>query len=722
MQSVLPKRRAAKLASSNLAQQLKPLPRRKSAPERLSVIDDQTSIDGSTSTKDIPHAAYGVINGTDDPNSSSSTSDEAPSRRKPVVQRTYGKKTGKGSRPPITKAASDVSLLSRSSSLSHTSNDIGLKSASSRKRGRQSDPSEADLGIVPKRKRSFLIVSVPEPPKSSVKVPSKPKPKPKAAVSQSAPEPKKPKNSLDVGSLVWVRLDNDGRALASSETPGMWWPSTVQSSSESSTDVQLLGKSVPGGYKNRQQTIENSSGGNILSFRQSSRIRFGASSFTERGFDSTHIAPTDSPTKPTTVNLQSIWEAGFADALALDAGDDDDLPEAELVFSQPPSTPTPTPKTKEPKLQTPKDIQKIPAVWKPDPKLAPGTTVLCRDTRQSQTYWPAKINEVISSNKPGAPGKYKVIYCDGLVKNVPGEWIVTEDQDDFLTCRLGWLKVDGEDLDEDGRKSPIPRDPSPEPRHAPPTESEFEDLDLREQVACIRPILHKIISGDYLPAKTRHDAFIQGGRQRQQLSQNIATGDLTTSQLDSILHEIRRWALRGERWTHANEITYSEDQPPEQKAETAEETGASTELPPTVEAQDATMTDAEEDWRTMPSEKVPRPEGCPEYETLGGSERSQYCSDVLLPEALVQLHALRRGKRIERLLEDNVEAEQAFYDAAAKSLAEEELIDGWVDRVLARRQQRRIARGMPATESEESGKGSGNSPAKGSTRSRRAYN
>lgn len=143
----------------------------------------------------------------------------------------------------------------------------------------------------------------------------------------------------------------------------------------------------------------------------------------------------------------------------------------------------------------------------------------------------------------------------------------------------------------------------------------------------------------------------------------------------------------------------------------------------------------------LPSEKVPRPKGCSEYESLGDSERSQvsfsypnntsalltrdaqYCSDVLLPEALVQLHALRRTMRTDKLLEDDGQAEQVLYDAAAQSLAQEQPVDGWVDQILSRRQQRRIARGMPATDTpDQLGKGSNGSPAKGSTRSRRAYN
>lgn len=160
-------------------------------------------------------------------------------------------------------------------------------------------------------------------------------------------------------------------------------------------------------------------------------------------------------------------------------------------------------------------------------------------------------------------------------------WRITDRR---LFLQLGSLAVDGEDLAEDGRKSPLPRSPSPQPRDAPPTESEFEDYTFREQVACIRPVLNKIICGEYPPAQARHDAFISGGRQRQQLSQGIVTGDLSTSQLDTVLHEIRRWALRGERWTRSNESTN-----PEEQVSKTNDAAPTTEHPPPAEGQDTTM-------------------------------------------------------------------------------------------------------------------------------------
>lgn len=62
--------------------------------------------------------------------------------------------------------------------------------------------------------------------------------------------------------------------------------------------------------------------------------------------------------------------------------------------------------------------------------------MLCKETKQAQIYWPARVDEIVPAPKPGAAGKYKVTFCDGTVKNVPADWMISEDQDTFLTCRV----------------------------------------------------------------------------------------------------------------------------------------------------------------------------------------------------------------------------------------------------------------------------------------------
>lgn len=142
------------------------------------------SIDGSGDAQDISNPTYGIRNGGDLLSTSSTTSDDAvmPERRKPTVQRTYGKRSGKTNRPSLTKAASDGSILSRSPSVSSTPAAASGNAAPSRKRGRQSDTTEAELGTAPKRKRSFVIVTIADTHKPIAKAPPKPKAKAAAPV------------------------------------------------------------------------------------------------------------------------------------------------------------------------------------------------------------------------------------------------------------------------------------------------------------------------------------------------------------------------------------------------------------------------------------------------------------------------------------------------------------------------------------------------------------
>lgn len=165
------------------------------------------SIDGSTGTKGIDHPTYGISNGAEMLSSSSTTSDDvpAPVRRTQQAQRTYGKRNSKGGRPSITKASSEGSILSTSSSLTPTPAATGGDGAPSRKRARQSDATEAELGTVPKRKRSFVVVTITDLNKHNAIVPQKAKPKPKP----------KPKAAVPVRSITLLQIH---RALNNSVT------------------------------------------------------------------------------------------------------------------------------------------------------------------------------------------------------------------------------------------------------------------------------------------------------------------------------------------------------------------------------------------------------------------------------------------------------------------------------------------------------------------------
>jgi hypothetical protein len=114
--------------------------------------------------------------------------------------------------------------------------------------------------------------------------------------------------------------------------------------------------------------------------------------------------------------------------------------------------------------------------------------------------------------------------------------------------------ADEEDIgDGDGRKTPIPREPTPAPPTIAPTDDEYVAMSLFEQVVCVRPVLEKIIAGEYPPAVERHKLFIAGGRGRTSLSKKVYTGDIGQGALNTITASVRRWALRGERWAERTE-------------------------------------------------------------------------------------------------------------------------------------------------------------------------
>lgn len=123
----------------------------------------------------------------------------SPQRNKPQVHRKYGgQRKLSVNRKPVVAASSDTSALSRSSSLESGSSPMASSKATSRKRSRQSDATDAESDAAPKKKRAFVIMDnsklmnkakrLEHNEKSSKPPPkSKPKSKPRASVSSVTP-------------------------------------------------------------------------------------------------------------------------------------------------------------------------------------------------------------------------------------------------------------------------------------------------------------------------------------------------------------------------------------------------------------------------------------------------------------------------------------------------------------------------------------------------------
>ncbi|THH08324.1 hypothetical protein EW145_g2783 [Phellinidium pouzarii] len=78
---------------------------------------------------------------------------------------------------------------------------------------------------------------------------------------------------------------------------------------------------------------------------------------------------------------------------------------------------------------------------------------------------------------------------------------------------------------------------------APPPE-EFCELPMLEQSAYIFPILTDILKNTYKPAEQRNLHFFKGGRQRVMLSESVhPKGTLTPQEYDTLGYIVRRWGL-----------------------------------------------------------------------------------------------------------------------------------------------------------------------------------
>lgn len=201
-------------------------------------------------------------------------------------------------------------------------------------------------------------------------------------------------------------------------------------------------------------------------------------------------------------------------------------------------------------------------------RVTTGTGVLALD--RTRFYWPAKVLSIEYPIRKGE-GKYRVLYSDLSQRSIVRSAFYTSYEEGFLTCRvsvpyfsknplikppqLGELKeIRGAREAPDERETPVPRSPSPEPVVTAPTENDFLEADYRQQVGFIRPILEKILDKDYPCALIRHDKFVAGGKQRASLSMMAHRGDLSDGQVSDILQDLRRWALRSERWGPVNDV------------------------------------------------------------------------------------------------------------------------------------------------------------------------
>lgn len=129
-----------------------------------------------------------------------------------------------------------------------------------------------------------------------------------------------------------------------------------------------------------------------------------------------------------------------------------------------------------------------------------------------------------------------------------------------------WHKVNGGDESLLNKRTPPgTRSPSPEPlvplsndgiplTRSPAPHKPFTQLTPREQLACFTHILQLIILDKYEPTHELNIAWMAGGKSRQAVQLRAGMkGNLTDSEGSIVTAQVRRWALRDERWASAEE-------------------------------------------------------------------------------------------------------------------------------------------------------------------------
>ena len=115
------------------------------------------------------------------------------------------------------------------------------------------------------------------------------------------------------------------------------------------------------------------------------------------------------------------------------------------------------------------------------------------------------------------------------------------------------------------RTPPGTRLPSPEPLvplsddgipliQSPASHKPFTQLIPREQLACFTHILELILLDKYEPTHELNIAWMAGGKSRQVVQLHAGMkGNLTDSEGSIVAAQVRRWALRDERWASEEE-------------------------------------------------------------------------------------------------------------------------------------------------------------------------
>ena len=140
-----------------------------------------------------------------------------------------------------------------------------------------------------------------------------------------------------------------------------------------------------------------------------------------------------------------------------------------------------------------------------------------------------------------------------------------------------WHQVNGADESLlNTRTPPGTRSPSPEPlvplsddavplTQCSGPDKPFTQLTPREQLACFTHILQLIILDKYEPTRGLNREWMAGGKSREAVQLRAGMkGDLTAREGSIVTAQVRRWALRDERWASEEEQNALKDMIPDE--------------------------------------------------------------------------------------------------------------------------------------------------------------
>ncbi|KAH9048577.1 hypothetical protein EDB84DRAFT_1456666 [Lactarius hengduanensis] len=465
----------------------------------------------------------------------------------------------------------------------------------------------------------------------------------------------------DSGPLVWVRVTKSGRPAPDDQEgsgESYWWPAHIMEGllAAGPLTVSLYGEISPRAPQSIH--LETPSPSHVLPFKRPGQdvIPFSPVTFRCRS---------GSPRrKYRRTAMDEAWRSAVDLAHEADANLNDGLPsnlssyrvgtvpihenDAERSMS---------------KVKESTNGQTIPSGrWSPppcDPLLeVPGELVYSLEKKGRSQYWAARVEQYVPPTLPWVPPKYRVRFKDDTFRTVTRDMFFTSDEPEFYTCSLGhWASDDEESEIDSGDEHVSWETVTVEHAMPPPNPDDFCELPIREQFAYIKPVIKAVLNETYLPARERHQAFMQGGPSRIRLLKTATgKGDLSAREVSQLGRVLQFWVLGPMRVQRARpqllEDLKSESgqssltdvqveqilcppSPTFPKSTSGRETVLS---PPPQSSFASSSSDIE------PSEFIQQT-GSPGYEALSESDKLQYCLLVLFHEATLQLLLWRSGER-----------------------------------------------------------------------------